>query len=66
MAIRLTPPTKNIFYLSIVCVVVAIALYLLGVAGIVGGGFASVAHIAFWAAIVGWVLLMAGVVMKGV
>ena len=64
MAIRLTPPTKNIFYLSIVCAVVAIVLYILGVLGVIGGGFAAVAHLAFWIGILGWALLMAGVDIK--
>ncbi len=66
MALRLTPPTKNVFYLSVVCAVVAIVLYLLGVLGVIDGGFASIAHIAFWAGMLGWGLLMAGVAMKGV
>ena len=66
MALRLTPPTKNIFYLSVICAVVAVGLYLLGVLGLIGGGFAAVAHFAFWIAILGWALLMAGVTMKGV
>lgn len=66
MALRLTPPTKNIFYLSVICAVVAVGLYLLGVLGLIGGGFAAVAHFAFWIAILGWALLMAGVAMKGV
>lgn len=66
MAIRLTPPTKNVFYLSIVCIVVAVVLYLLGVLGMIDGGFASVSHFAFWAAVLGWGLLTAGVAMKGV
>lgn len=66
MALRLTPPTKNIFYLSVVCVIVAVGLYLIGVLGLLSGGFAAVAHFAFWIAILGWALLMAGVAMKGV
>jgi hypothetical protein len=66
MAIRLTPPTKNVFYLSVVCAVVAIVLYVLGVAGIIGGGFLAVAHFAFWIGILAWALLLAGVAMKGV
>jgi hypothetical protein len=66
MAIRLTPPTKNVFYLSVLCAVVAIVLYLLGVAGVIGGGFAAVAHIVFWIGMLAWALLLAGVTMKGV
>ncbi len=63
---RLTPPTKNIFYLSIICAVVAVGLYLLGVLGLIGGGFVAVADFAFWIAVLSWGLLMAGVAMKGV
>lgn len=66
MALRLTPPTKNVFYLSVICAVVAVGLYLLGALGLIGGGFAAVAHFAFWIAVLGWALLMAGVAMKGV
>ena len=66
MAIQLTPPTKNVFYVSIVCVVAAFILYLLGVFGVADGGFASIGHFAFWAAMLGWVMLTAGVIMKGV
>jgi hypothetical protein len=66
MALRLTPPTKNIFYLSVLLAIVAIVLYLLGVFGGISGGFAAVAHYAFWIAILGWGLMAAGVAMKGV
>jgi len=66
MAMRLTPPTKNIFYLSVLLAVIAIVLYLFGVGGLIGGGFAAVAHFAFWIAIIGWGLLAIGVAMKGV
>ena len=44
----------------------AIVLYILGVLGVIGGGFMAVAHIAFWIGMLGWALLMAGVAMKGV
>ena len=66
MALRLTPPTKNVFYLSVLIAVVAIVLYLFGVCGFIAGGFAAVAHIAFWIAIVAWGLMTIGVAMKGV
>lgn len=66
MSLRLTPPTKNVFYLSVVCATVAFLLYLIGVFGLVTGGFAAVAHFAFWIVALGWALLMAGVAMKGV
>jgi len=65
MALRLTPPTKNIFYLSTLCAIVAFVLYLLAVFGVVVGGFPMLA-IAFWIAILGWALMTAGVAMKGV
>ncbi len=64
MALRLTPPTKNIFYLSTLCAIVAIVLYLLGVFGVIAG--APVLAMAFWIAILGWALMTAGVAMKGV
>lgn len=66
MAMRLTPPTKKVFYISVICAVVAFVLYLLGVFGIIDGGFASVSHFAFWAAMLGWGMMTAGVAMKGV
>ena len=66
MALRLTPPTKNVFYLSTLLAVVAIVLYLCGVGGVIGGGFEAVAHFAFWIAIIAWGLMTAGVAMKGV
>jgi hypothetical protein len=66
MAMRLTPPTKNVFYISVICAVVAFVLYLIGVFGIIDGGFESVSHFAFWAAMLGWGMLTAGVAMKGV
>ena len=66
MALRLTPPTKNVFYLSVLCAIVAIVLYLLGAFGAFAGGFASVAHFAFWIAILGWGLITLGVALKGV
>ncbi|HUU24710.1 MAG TPA: hypothetical protein VMW68_04000 [Methyloceanibacter sp.] len=65
MALRLTPPTKNIFYLSTLCAIVAILLYLLGVFGVIGAEIPVLA-MAFWIAILGWALMTAGVAMKGV
>jgi len=61
MAVQLTPPTKNIFYLSVGLGVLSIALYLLGV----GGGFRAVSHYAFWLA-VGWLAMTVGVAFKGI
>jgi hypothetical protein len=65
MAVGLTPPTKNIFYLSTLCAIVAFVLYILAMLGVVGGGFPMM-PIAFWAAMLAWGLLTAGVAMKGV
>ncbi|MGH6737337.1 MAG: hypothetical protein ACRECX_14865 [Methyloceanibacter sp.] len=66
MALRLTPPTKYVFYASILLAAGAFVLYLLGVLGAIEGGFAAIGHFAFWIAMFGWGLLAAGVAMKGV
>ena len=63
MAIRLTPPTQMVFGISVVLGVLALVLYLLGVFGITGG--ATVVW-GFWAAILAWAVMVAGVCMKGV
>jgi hypothetical protein len=42
MAVQFTPPTKNVFYISIILGVLSIVLYLLGVSGAIGGGFQAV------------------------
>jgi hypothetical protein len=34
MAVQLTPPTKNVFYISVGLAVLSIVLYLLGVLGV--------------------------------
>ncbi len=65
MAVRLTPPTKNVFYLSTLCAIVAFVLYLLGVLGIVGAEIPTLA-VAFWVAMLAWGLMTAGVALKGV
>ena len=59
---RRTPPTRYTFFSSFVLGLAALAIYLLGVFGIVEGVF----HFAFWVAIAAWVLVMAGVAAKGV
>ena len=66
MALRLTPPTKNVFFLSTLVAVIAIVIYLFAAFGLIAGGFSVVAHYAFWIAIIGWGLLAIGVAMKGV
>jgi hypothetical protein len=59
---KLTPPTKNVFNLSILLGIVAIVMYLANVFGI----FAVPMALAFWVAVAAWGLLTAGVAMKGV
>jgi len=66
MAVQLTPPKKNVFYLSVLLALAAILLYLLGMFGVVEGGFQAIGHYVFWLAVLGWVALAAGVAMKGV
>lgn len=62
---QLTPPKKNVFYLSVLFAIVAIVIYVLGMFGLVGG-LRTAPQIAFWFAIVGWLVMAAGVAMKGV
>ena len=54
---QLTPPTKNVFYLSAALVVVGL------IAQVVTIPFLS--SVAFWIVLVGYVLLFLGVSMKG-
>jgi hypothetical protein len=63
---QLTPPTKNMFYLSIFLALVGLILYFLGVFGVVEGGFQAMAHYAFWAAMLGWLAMTIGVAAKGI
>ena len=63
MAVRLNAPTKMVFNISVILGVIAILLYLLGVFGIVGGG---TIFWGFWAAVLAWGVMLAGVCMKGV
>jgi len=66
MAVQLTPPTKNVFYISIILGLLSIVLYLLGVSGAIGGGFQAVSHYAFWLAVAAWLVMTAGVAFKGI
>ena len=66
MAVQLTPPTKNVFYISVVLAVVSFVLYLLGVLGVIGGGFQGVSHYAYWLALLGWLAMTVGVAFKGI
>lgn len=54
---RLTPPTKNVFYLSAALVVVAL------IAQVITIPFLS--SVAFWIVLVGYLLLFLGNTMKG-
>ena len=56
---RLTPPTKYVFYSSVVFGVSALVLYFVGV-------IEYTLHFAFWIAIVAWLSMTAGVAAKGV
>lgn len=54
---RLTPPTKNVFWISVVLAVLGLL-----------GAFASIPFVsanAFWFVVVGYVLLFLGNTMKG-
>jgi hypothetical protein len=54
------------FYMSVFLGLVGLILYLLGVFGVIEGGFQTIAHYAFWAAILGWLAMMIGVAAKGI
>ena len=54
---RLTPPTKNVFYVSVAVAVVA----LIAQFGVIG----FLAPFAFWLALAAFVLLALGVALKG-
>lgn len=62
MAMRLTPPTKMVFNISVVLGVLALILYFLNVFAIATIPW----HLSFWAGIAAWGLITAGVAMKGV
>jgi hypothetical protein len=59
---RLTPPTRYVFFSSVVLALAALALYVLGLFGLVE----DASHFAFWVAIVAWLAMTAGVAAKGV
>ncbi|MGH6791715.1 MAG: hypothetical protein ACRECF_03135 [Methyloceanibacter sp.] len=66
MAMQLTPPTKNIFHLSVFLALIGLILYFLGAFDVFEAGFQAVGHYAFWAALLGWLVLLIGVSAKGV
>jgi ABC-type transport system involved in cytochrome c biogenesis permease subunit len=61
-AMRLTSPTKPIFYLSVVLGVWALVIYFVSMIGVIEGSF----HAAFWIAIAAWLAMTVGVVFKGI
>lgn len=66
MAVQVTPPTKNMLYFAIALGIIAVLLYIIGVLGVIDGGFAFVGHFAFWVSIVALVALIVAVTTKGV
>lgn len=63
---QLTPPTKNMFYVSLFLGLVGLILYLLGTFSVIKDGFQAIAHYAFWAALLGWLAMTIGVAAKGI
>lgn len=59
---RLTPPTRYVFFSSVVLAIAALAFYVLDLLA----AFEGAMHFAFWAAFVAWLALMAGAAAKGV
>jgi hypothetical protein len=58
MSLRLTPPTKNVFYGSVV-------LGVLGLIGELASTIPILSPYSFWILLLGFLLLGAGVAMKG-
>ena len=54
---RLNPPTKNVFYISVALVVLAVVSTFVTIPVVTAN--------AFWVAVVGYALLVAGNTMKG-
>jgi len=66
VAMQLTPPTKNMFYVSLLLGFFGLILYFLGVFGVIEGGVQTIGHYAFWAATLGWLAMTIGVAAKGI
>jgi hypothetical protein len=66
MALQLTPPKKTIFQLSVFLGLLGLVVYFLGLFDLIGEGSMGVYHFAFWAALLGWVVMTIGVAAKGV
>jgi hypothetical protein len=63
---RLTPPTKNFFYISVILGALALLLYFTAILGMIDGGFITIGHYVFWLVVVGWLVLLASVIWEGV
>ena len=59
---RLTPPTKNVFYFSVLLALLALLFYFLDMFGVID----DTLHYVFWLAIVAWAAMTVGVAAKGV
>ena len=59
---RRTPPTRYVFFSSVVLAVAALVLYVLGVFEVIEGAV----HFAFWVAFTAWLAMTAGIAAKGV
>ena len=64
-AVKLNAPTRWVFYASVLFGGLAVLIYFLGVLGLIGGGFLPLSYHAFWLAVVAWLMLVAGVTLKG-
>ncbi len=62
---RLNAPKRWVFYVSVLFGAVAVLIYFLGVLGFLGGGFLALSYYAFWLAVIAWLMLVAGVTLKG-
>ncbi len=59
---RLTPPTKTVFWIALVLAALGLVAYLLAV---FVSGMAYLLNVGFWLALVGYVLLALGNTLKG-
>ncbi len=67
MALQLTPPKKTIFQLSLFLGLLGLVVYGLAAFGLVDADYyPAIYHYAFWAALFGWLVMTAGVAIKGV
>ncbi|MGD8813054.1 MAG: hypothetical protein PVI78_01105 [Anaerolineales bacterium] len=59
---RLTPPKKNTFWISLIIAVLGLVAY---IAGLLGIEHAWLPHLIFWLPAVGYILLALGNALKG-